>query len=101
MYVEHPACVIFTAQCESNEYIVDVTRLPRLVTILCTEKIIDEKLVPTTGEELLEEVKEAVCADYHNLKKFATVLMRLDAQSVTSVAQSLLKDYSEFSNNYK
>ena len=55
-------------------------------------------LVPTTGEGsvLLKVVKEAVCADYHNLEKFATVLMRLNAQSVTSVAVSMLQDYSEF-----
>ena len=73
----------------------DVTWLHRLVTILCMEKIIDEKLVPTTGEVLLKVVKRSICSDYHNLEKFATVLMRLDAELVTSIAHSLLKDYSE------
>ena len=92
---EHPACVIFTAHCESNESV--VAALPCLAILLCTEKIIDEMLVPTTGEgsALLEAVKKSVCSDYHNLEKFATILM----QSVTSVAASMLKEYSEFNNN--
>ena len=95
-FIEHPACVIFT-KWESNECIVDV--LPRLAILLHKEKIIVEMLLPITGEVLLKAVKDSVCFDYHNLKKFATILMRLNAQSVTSVAVSMLKDYSEFSNN--
>ena len=58
-------------------------------------------LVPTIGEVLIEAVKESVCSDYHNLKKFATILMRLNSQSVTPVAVSMLNDYSEFNNNVK
>ncbi|XP_019858280.1 PREDICTED: uncharacterized protein LOC109586524 [Amphimedon queenslandica] len=98
---KHPACAIFTAQCESNECIVDV--LPRLVMFLGMEKIISEMLVPTTGEGpvLLEAIKRSICFDYHNLEKFATVLMRLNAQSVTSIAHSLLKDYRKaFPDDY-
>ena len=58
-------------------------------------------LVPTIGEVLIEAVKKSVCSDYHNLKKFATILMRLNSQSVTPVAVSMLNDYSEFNNNVK
>ena len=49
-------------------------------------------LVPT-GEVLLKAVKEAVCADYHNLGKFAEILKK--SQNISSVGQSLLDEYSE------
>ena len=89
LYVEHPACVIFT-QC-SNECI--VAALPSLAILLHKEKIIDEILVPTTAEVLLKAMKKAVCADYHNLGKFAEILKEL--QNTSSVGQSLMDEYSE------
>ena len=54
-------------------------------------------LLPTIGEVhvLLEAVKRSICSDYHNLEKLANILMKLKAQSVTSVAVSMLEDYSE------
>ena len=58
-------------------------------------------VVPTTAEAssvLLKAVKEAVCADYHNLEKFIYVLRKLVSQ--VAMANSLLKDYSEFIHNY-
>ena len=73
--------------------------LPRLAILLYKEKIIAEMVVPTTEEAssvLLKEVKEAVCADYHNLKKFAAILKEVESQPVVSMACSLLEDYSEF-----
>ena len=56
-------------------------------------------VIPTTVEAssvLLKAVKDAVCADYHNLKKFAAILKRSESQPVVSMAWSLLEDYSEF-----
>ena len=95
MYAEHPACVIFT-QCESNESIVAV--LPSLAILLYKEKIIDDMPLPTTGEGsvLLKAVKNAICADYHNLEKFAEILTELKDKSI---GQSLLDEYSEFYTN--
>ena len=95
LYIEHPACIIF-AQCESNQSVVDF--LPRLAILLYKEKIIAEMVIPTAEEAsvLLKAVKEAVCADYRNLKKFAAILKKLESQPVISMAFSLLEDYSEF-----
>ena len=73
--------------------------LPRLAILLYKEKIIAEMVIPTTEEAssvLLKAVKEAVCADYHNLKKFAAILKLSESQPVISMACSLLEDYSEF-----
>ena len=73
--------------------------LPRLATLLYKEEIVAEMVIPTVKEAssvLLKAVKEAVCADYHNLKKFATILKQSESQPVISVACSLLEDYSEF-----
>uniref|UniRef100_A0A1X7SVX1 Uncharacterized protein n=1 Tax=Amphimedon queenslandica TaxID=400682 RepID=A0A1X7SVX1_AMPQE len=91
---KHPACVIFTAQCEScdsNKAVV-VAALPYLAIFLYKEKIIDEMLVPT-GEVLLKAVKEAVCADYHNLGKFGMIL----AADSKSIGHFLLDEYMNIS----
>ena len=91
LYVEHPACVVFT-QCESNECI--VAALPSLAILLNKVQIIGTMLVPT-GEVLLKAVKDAVCVDYHNLEKFAGILREL--QNTSSIGKSLLHEYSKFS----
>ena len=88
--IEHPACVIFT-QCESNQSVMDV--LPELAALLFIERIIPKMALPTTAPVLLNALKDAICADYHNLEKFATILMRLNP--VISIAQSMLEEYSE------
>ena len=92
-YIEHPACVIF-AQCESNQSVVDC--LPQLALFLRNERLIVEMIIPTAeaSSVLLKAVKEAVCADYHNLEKFIYVLKKLVSQ--VAMANSLLEDYSEF-----
>ena len=97
LYIEHPACVIF-AQCESNQSVVDC--LPQLALFLCNEKLIAEMVILTAeaSSVLLKAIKEAVCADYHNLEKFIYVLKELESQVAT--ANSLLEDYSEFIHNY-
>ena len=77
--------------------------LPRLAILLYKEKIVAEMVIPTTEEAssvLLKAAKEAVCADYHNLKKFAAILKKSVLQPVVSVACSLLEDYSEAINVY-
>ena len=93
LYIEHPACVIF-AQCELNQSVVD--SLPQLALFLRNEKLISEMIIPTAeaSSVLLKAVKEAVCADYHNLEKFIYILKKLESQVAT--ANSLLEDYSEF-----
>ena len=90
--IEHPACVIFL-QCESNQSVVDY--LPQLAILLYKEKIISEMVIPTEEVSLvlLKAVKEAVCADYHNLEKFIHILKE---SSHLTMANSLLEDYSEF-----
>ena len=93
LYTEHPACAIFK-QCESNECI--LAALPSLAILLYKEKIIGEMLLPTTGEVLLKAVKEAVCADHHNLEKFAGILTEKDK----STGKFLLHEYSEHSNMF-
>ena len=75
--------------------------LPQLALFLRNEKLIAEMVIPTTEEAssvLLKAVKDAVCADYHNLKKFAAILIKLETQVAT--ANSLLEDFSEFIHNY-
>ena len=59
-------------------------------------------VIPTAeaSSVLLKAVKEAVCADYHNLEKFTAVLRKLESQPVISMAFSLLEDYSEATNVY-
>ena len=51
-------------------------------------------LTAEASSVLLKAVKEAVCADYHNLEKFIYILKELVSQVAT--ANSLLEDYSEF-----
>ena len=54
-------------------------------------------VVPTSAETSsvpLKAVKEAVCADYHNLEKLIYILKELVSQ--VAMANSLLEDYSEF-----
>ena len=54
-------------------------------------------VIPTTEEAssvLLKAVKDAVCADYHNLEKFIYILNKLASQ--VAMANSLLEDYSGF-----
>ena len=53
-------------------------------------------VLPTIAPVLLNALKDAICADYHNLEKFATILMQLNTHpSVISIAQSMLEEYSE------
>ena len=70
--------------------------LPGLAALLYKEEIIAEMEIPTTASVLLKAVKDAVCADYHNLKKFAAIIKLSESQPVISVACSLLDNYSEF-----
>ena len=74
--------------------------LPQLAIFLYKEKIIAEMVIPTTEEVssvLLKAVKEAVCADYHNLEKLIYILKE---SSQLTIANSLLVDYSEFIHVY-
>ena len=68
--------------------------LPGLATLL--HKAIIGIPTEEVSSVLLKAVKEAVCADYHNLKKFAAILKLSESQPVVSMAWSLLEDYSEF-----
>ena len=91
--IEHPACVIFI-QCDSNQLVVEV--LPWLAMTLYLERIISEMVLHTTAPVLLNAMKDVICADYHNLEKFATILMQLYTRpSIISIAQSMLEEYSE------
>ena len=67
--------------------------------LLTKEKIIVKMALPPRQEEasvlLANAVKKAVCADYRNLEKFASVLKVLNDKSIILVANSLLRDYSE------
>ena len=76
--------------------------LPQLALFLRNEKLIAEMVILTADASsvLLKAVKEAVCADYHNLMKFATILKKLESQPVISMAFSLLEDYSEATDVY-
>ena len=69
--------------------------LPWLAVPLYLERIISEMVLPTTSPVLLNVLKDAICADYHNLEKFATILMQLNSQPVILIAQSMLEEYSE------
>ena len=69
--------------------------LPWLAMTLYLEGII-AMMIPTTAPVLLNALKDAICADYHNLEKFATILTLLNTYpSVISIAQSMLEEYSE------
>ncbi|XP_019857168.1 PREDICTED: uncharacterized protein MAL8P1.12-like isoform X2 [Amphimedon queenslandica] len=90
---KHPACVIFS-RCKSDQSIVN--SLPQLAILLHKEKIIVEQIVPKEVSALLIEVKDAICADYRNLEKFIFILMKLNNEPVTSIADSMLKEYINF-----
>lgn len=81
------------ARYQSDESVVEA--LPQLVMFLYKEKIIGEMLLPTTGgaQLLLREVKQAVCADYRNLEKFAIILLKF---SITlTVGSAIMKEYGK------
>ena len=68
--------------------------LPGLAALLFKEGIIPMMVLPTTAPVLLNALKDAICADYHNLEKFIYILKELAPQVAT--ANSFLEDYSEF-----
>ena len=68
--------------------------LPRIVEFLYKEKIIGKMLPPTVEVQLLlKEVKQAVCADYQNLEKFATILCEVEI--TLSVGRAIMKEYGK------
>lgn len=86
----HPACCIL------QQYISDqsiVAALPRLVLFLYAEGIISKMLLPTATEKLQSDLKESICADYHNLEKFAVILQQL--LSTEAIGTVIRKDYGK------
>ena len=68
--------------------------LPRIVEFLYNEKIIGEMLPPTVEVRLLlKEVKQAVCADYQNLEKFATILCKFEI--TLPAGRAIMKEYGK------
>ncbi|XP_019864045.1 PREDICTED: uncharacterized protein LOC109593387 [Amphimedon queenslandica] len=90
---KHPACKILA--CHSAQQSVIAAALPQLVIVLYLTKLIKEMILPTNvqGENLLIQIKEAVCNDYQKLEAFAVILCKVKA--TIEIGNSLLKEYSE------
>ena len=67
--------------------------LPQLALLLYKEGLIGEMLLPTTSQDLLTAVQDAVCINYSNLEKFAVVLQKFTA-TVTE-GDTILTEYSK------
>lgn len=82
--------MIFTRY-QANRSVLDI--LPQIVQLLCNEVI--GKTLPLTVKVqlLLKEVKQAVCADYQNLEKFATILCEVEI--TLSVGRAIREEYGK------
>lgn len=69
--------------------------LPQLAILLHEEGLVGNITLPQTGEAdvLSLEVQYSVCANYHNLEKFAIVLQKLT--STVAIGTMIRKDYCE------
>ena len=67
--------------------------MPKVVLFLHKENIIGEIMLPATAEVLMNAVEESVCADHHNLKKFAAILRK--SSSTVSVGNAIDDEYSK------
>ncbi|XP_019858068.1 PREDICTED: uncharacterized protein LOC109586329 isoform X1 [Amphimedon queenslandica] len=87
---KHPACKIL-AHCASDRSLLAL--LPQLTALLCLEKLIKEILLATNvqGEDLLTQIKEAVCNDYRKLKAFAEILHKFKVTA--SLGNAIMKEY--------
>ena len=85
----HPACRIL-ARYTSNQSL--LSALDWLVIDLYEAKLIE---VPHTQEEdLLVQIKEAVCIDYRKLKVFADILCKSTATAEIGI--TIMRDYSKY-----
>ncbi|XP_019862002.1 PREDICTED: uncharacterized protein LOC109590543 [Amphimedon queenslandica] len=89
----HPACRIF-ARYTLNQSLLSV--LPQLVTELCGAELIQESIAPQyeQGEELLGEIKAAVCKDYKKIEAFANILCKFTATA--DIGSAIMRDYSKY-----
>lgn len=76
----HPACAILACY-ESEQAIKD--SLPKLAVFLYEENLIGLMILPVNArdgsDQILKKIQEAVCYDYRNLEKFASVLLKFAA----------------------
>ncbi|XP_019863886.1 PREDICTED: uncharacterized protein LOC109593080 [Amphimedon queenslandica] len=89
---KHPACKIF-APYTSNQSL--VFALPQFTALLCLEKLIKEILLATNvqGEDLLIQIKEAVCIDFEKLQAFAEILCKFKVTA--DMGNAITKEYRE------
>ena len=91
--IEHPACKILACHSAQQSFL---TALPQLVILLHAAKLIKAMILPTNiqGDDLLLEIKEAVCIDYLKLEVFAVILCKCKA--TVEIGNSILKEYSKY-----
>ena len=93
IYLEHPACKIL-ARYTSN---LSRSNLPALrhdlTGLLCLEKLATRGTNRKEGSALLDEVKEAVCIDYQNLKVFAEILCK--SLTTAKIGSAIKEEYSK------
>lgn len=85
----HPACAIF------GHYELDhsiIKALPQVAELLNKNGIIATPLV-ASEQVLLARIKDSVCADHHNLEKFAGILQQLKSTQV--IGSDIMNDYSK------
>ena len=63
------------------------------IQLLCKENLLTKRTVQLP--EILDSVKEAICHDYKNLKKFVDILRK--SHITVKVGNAIMKDYGKFS----
>ena len=96
LYLEHPACEILYRY-TTDPYIQN--SISHLATFLYKMNVVKQKEFISlrssgrVGQLLLKQVKEAVCANYQNLEKFATILQH--SPYTTEKGNAIMNEYSE------
>ena len=94
-FTVHPACAILACY-ESMQSIKD--SLPKLSKLLQEENLIAGTMISPANtrdgsNQILSKIQEAVCSDHQNLKKFASVLLKLAA--TREFGEAMINDYRE------
>lgn len=69
-----------------------VKALPQLAELLYKDGVITTPHV-ASEQIILAKIKDSVCADHHNLEKFAVILKQLE--TTAAIGSDIMNDYSK------
>ena len=64
-----------------------------MAAMLYSKNVIKEKAINEKGEDLLIQIKEAVCSDYKKINAFAVILCK--SMTTSEIGNAIKKAYSK------